>query len=421
MQAINAEIITIGDEILYGQIVDTNSQWISNELDAMGVKTIRKTTVGDNEEDILEAFAQAGKRAHIILITGGLGPTNDDLTKPCLAKYFNCGLVLYQQALDDLHSIFARVGREMTETNRKQAFLPSKCSMISNRAGTAPGMWFQENQQVYISMPGVPHEMKIMMTEQILPRLRSVFQTPVIYHKLVKTIGIGESWLADKIKTWEQQLPLHIRLAYLPGVGEVKLRLTAIGENIETLQQQVLEQLSGLELLAGNYIYGFDKDTLPLTVGNLLKARKLTLSTAESCTGGSVARAITSIPGSSAYFMGSIVAYHNGVKENLLGVSPETLTQYGAVSEQTVIEMAQGVRSRLQTDIGLATSGIAGPDGGTEEKPVGTIWIACSDGETTLTRKLSLYKDRKTNIELTTQAALNLLRERLAQMDGEKV
>jgi len=239
MQPVLAEIITIGDEILYGQIVDTNSQWISKELDKIGVKTVRKTTVSDFEPDILEALAESSTRADIILITGGLGPTNDDLTKPCLAKYFQCDLALNKQALKEVQWIFDKIGRELTETNRQQAILPTKCSVVTNRAGTAPGMWFQEEDKVYVSMPGVPHEMKIMMAEQVLTRLQTVFKTPAIYHKIIKTIGIGESWLADKIAPWEQQLPPNIKLAYLPGLGEVKLRLTAVGDDSNKLEYEV--------------------------------------------------------------------------------------------------------------------------------------------------------------------------------------
>jgi nicotinamide-nucleotide amidase len=309
----------------------------------------------------------------------------------------------------------------MTETNRQQAYLPEKCTMISNRAGTAPGMWFKENGSVFVSMPGVPHEMKIMMTEQVLPRLQAVFQTPVIFHKLVKTIGIGESWLADKIRSWEDQLPAHIKLAYLPGLGEVKLRLTATGVDFEVLEREVSEQLVILRSLAGEFIYGYDQDTLPLIIGRSLLKNNLTIATAESCSGGAVAKALTSTAGSSGYFIGSVIAYHNRIKIGLLGVKQETLQSYGAVSEETVIEMAESVRMRLSTDIGLAISGIAGPDGGTPDKPVGTIWVACADHEKTVTKKLSLYKDRNINIELTTQGVLNLLRQRLVEMDGEKV
>ncbi len=421
MQPVRAETITIGDEILYGQIVDTNSQWISKELDKIGVKTVRKTTVSDSESDILEALAEASARADIILVTGGLGPTTDDLTKPCLAKFFQCDLALNEQALKDVQSIFDKIGRELTETNRQQAYLPTKCNVITNRVGTAPGMWFQENGKVYVSMPGVPHEMKTLMIEQVLPKLKTTFQTPAIYHKIVKTIGIGESWLADKIETWELQLPPHIKLAYLPGLGEVKLRLTAIGDDLGKLENEVHQQIKNLKPLAGEYIYGYDRDTLPAAVGNLLRSQKLTIASAESCSGGSVAQAITSVDGSSDYFMGSIVAYQNHLKKSLLAVSPVTLDNFGAVSEHTVLEMAEGIRKMLKVDIGVATSGIAGPGGGSLEKPVGTVWIAYVDGKNKISKKLSLYKDRAINIKLTTQAVLNLVRQRLVELDGEKV
>ena len=420
MKFVRAEIITIGDEILYGHIVDTNSQWISNELDSIGVKTVRKSTISDQEQDILTSLSEAANRADIILITGGLGPTNDDLTKPTLTKYFNSQLQLNEQALQDIRWIFEKVGRELTETNRQQAFLPANCEIVRNRVGTAPGMWFLENGKVYVSMPGVPHEMKTMMTEGVLPKIQQVFNTPTIYHKMVKTIGIGESWLADKIKPWEEKLPSHVKLAYLPGLGEVKLRLTAIGNSLQDLQKDVSEQLLRLHQYVDGYTYGYDQDTLPIVVGKLLIEQGLTLSTAESCTGGKVAHEITSIPGSSQYFIGSVVAYDNRLKEELLQVDPHTLATQGAVSEQTVREMAIGVKNRLGSDIGIATSGIAGPSGGTEDKPVGTIWIACSDPEKTTTKLLSLYKDRITNIRFTSNAVLNMVRQRLVEMGGEK-
>ncbi len=421
MDHVRAEIISVGDEILYGQIVDTNSQWISRELDQIGIKTVRKTTVSDSEEDILNALEQATARAQIILMTGGLGPTSDDLTKPCLAKYFNCGLALNPQALAEVQRIFDKIGHELTETNRQQAFLPTKCQHVTNRAGTAPGMWFYEDGKVYVSMPGVPHEMKIMMTEQVMPKLKTVYKMPAIYHKIVRTIGIGESWLSDKIKPWEEQLPNHIKLAYLPGLGEVRLRLTAIGENMAALKKDVQDQLDKLLPLIKPYIYGFDNDSVPKIVGDLLRKQKLTIAAAESCTGGTVAQAITSIAGSSDYFLGGVVAYHNALKESLLGVSPDTLNRHGAVSEQTVLEMAEGIKSRLGADIGIATSGIAGPGGGSPEKPVGTVWIAYADENKAVAKKLSLYKDRDINNRLTTQRVLNLVRQSLVEMDGEKV
>lgn len=421
MNSIRAEIISVGDEILYGQIVDTNSQWISKELDGLGIRTVRKTTVSDNETDILDALELATARAEIILLTGGLGPTSDDLTKPCLAKFFNSDIELNETALKEVQEIFEKIGRELTDTNREQAYLPTKCSHITNRAGTAPGMWFHEQGKVYVSMPGVPHEMKIMMSEQVLPKLATVFQMPTIYHKMVKTIGIGESWLSDRIQTWEKQLPAHIKLAYLPGLGEVRLRLTATGNNLADLKNDVNDQLDVLRPLINKYIYGYDQDTVPKVLGELLRKHKLTLAIAESCTGGSVAKAITSVEGSSDYFVGSVVAYQNRLKQSLLGVSAETLNSYGAVSEETIIEMAKGVREHLKADIGIATSGIAGPGGGTAEKPVGTVWIGYSDGSITEAKKLSLYKDRNINIQYSTQAMLNLVRQRLVEMDGEKV
>ena len=420
MNQIRAEIISVGDEILYGQIVDTNSQWISKELDTLGVRTVRKSTVSDNEADILDALELATSRAEIILITGGLGPTSDDLTKPCLAKFFDCEIVLNHQALQEVEEIFRKIGREMTETNREQAYLPTACTHISNRAGTAPGMWFHQNGKVYVSMPGVPHEMKIMMSEQVLPKLPSVFHMPTIYHKIVKTIGIGESWLSDRIKTWEEQLPAHIKLAYLPGLGEVRLRLTATGESQIDLERDVEQQVELVRPLISKYIYGYDQDSIPKVVGELLRKHRMTLAVAESCTGGAVSKDITSIAGSSQYFVGSLVAYQNRLKQSMLGVSEEILRNHGAVSEPTIIAMANGVRKYLNADIGIATSGIAGPGGGTEEKPVGTVWIACSDGNNTITKKLSLYKDRNINIQYSTKAVLNLVRQRLVEMDGEK-
>ncbi len=410
---ITAEILTIGDEILYGQIVDTNSQWMSEKLDEIGVRVIRKTTVGDNEQDILDAFAQSEKRADITLITGGLGPTNDDLTKPLLAKYFDSPLVLHQEALDEIADLFQRKGRELTELNRKQAELPEICSKITNKYGTAPGMWFERDASVFVSMPGVPFEMKHMMEDTILPKIRETFKTPVIYHKVVKTAGIGESWLADLIKEWEADLPEHIKLAYLPSKGQVRLRLTAFGDDLTELQTDVEKKVVELLMLAGQYVYGFDNTSLEQAVGEILAEKNLSIGTAESCTGGRVANMITAVPGSSKYFTGSVVAYHNDIKTKYLKVSQSNLDQHGAVSEQVVSEMAENVKSVLSTDVGVATSGIAGPDGGSDEKPVGTIWIAVSTKAGVKTKKLQLTNKRDLNIELTAIALLNLLRQEL--------
>ncbi len=410
MNNITAELLTIGDEILYGQIVDTNSQWMGVELSNVGIKVIRKTTVGDLEDHILSALAEAEKRADIILITGGLGPTSDDLTKPCLAKYFNCALQLHEEALIEVTEFFKSRGRALTETNRLQAFLPLCCEKITNRMGTAPGMWFERNGKVFVSMPGVPHEMKCMMTEIIVPKLIKTFKTPTIHHTLIRTVGIGESFLAEKISSWEKALPKHIKLAYLPGLGEVKLRLTAFGNDVELLKSETATLIEELKPLAGEYIFGIGPDPLEVILGNTLRDKGLTLSVAESCTGGYLSHLITSVPGSSAYFLGSIIPYAYEIKMDQLGVQPETLEKYGAVSEPSIKEMANLVRIKFNTDIGVATSGVAGPGGGTQEKPVGTVWIAYADKHQTVARKLQLSKDRLINIKIASLSVLNLIR-----------
>lgn len=409
-QEVKAEILAIGDELLYGQIIDTNSHWISQELDKIGVRVVRRSTIGDSREAILTAFAEAEKRADIILMTGGLGPTNDDLTKPLLAEYFNCDIALVPEALEAVRTFFEKRGRELTELNRLQAHLPTKCEYIPNILGTAPGMWFHQDGKIWMSMPGVPYEMKKLMEDHVIPRLKKNFQLPIIYHKVIKTVGIGESWLADIIKDWEKQLPSHIKLAYLPSLGQVKLRLTAFGDNLETLKAEVSAQLQLVMPLINKYIYGYDEDTLEYTIGQLLKKLGKTVALAESCSGGYISHMITSIPGSSAYFQGSMVPYHNHFKHLLLGVDTLTLEHKGAVSEETIQQMAENIREKFHADFGLASSGIAGPGGGWAEKPVGTVWIACSDGTKTITKKLQLTQDRMLNIQLTAIAGLNLLR-----------
>lgn len=415
MKQILAEILTIGDEILYGQITDTNSQWISSELDQLGIKVVRKTTVGDTEEAIFGAFAEAEARADMVLITGGLGPTNDDLTMPMLAQYFDSEIVMNESVLTHVKHFFESRGRTFTELNKRQALVPKAAEVLHNELGTAPGTWYEKNGKVFVSMPGVPHEMKNLMKTLVLPKLASFFQTPVIYHKLIKTVGIGESFLADKIKDWEESLPEHISLAYLPSVGQVKLRLTAIGDNREHLKKDVQDLIDELMPLAGSYIYGYDNTTLEEAVGQLLKAQGKTIALAESCSGGYVQHKITTIAGSSEYFQGGVVPYHNNHKANLLGVKPATLEAHGAVSEACVKEMAEGARKLFNADIGASSSGIAGPGGGSEEKPVGTVWIAFADGKETITKKLQLTQNRLLNIELTQISVLNLVRKSLSR------
>jgi nicotinamide-nucleotide amidase len=411
MKHILAEVITIGDEILYGQITDTNTQWISAELDKLGIRTVRKSSVGDTKERILEILQEAESRADIILITGGLGPTKDDITKNVLAQYFNSNLVIHEQALVEVTAYFKSRGKELTEINQSQAALPDTCTFISNKRGTAPGMWFEKNGKVFVSMPGVPHEMKGMMTDTILSKLQKHFETPIIYHKMIKTVGIGESFLATKIEQWEDNLPSHIKLAYLPTMGQVRLRLTANGTDLATLQADVETQTAQLRSLVGEYIYGYDNDTLESVTSKLLLKHKYSIAVAESCSVGYISYSLGSIAGCSQYFMGSIIAYSNEAKTNLLGVSRNTIETFGAVSEETVKEMAQQVRIKFNTNIGMSSSGIAGPSGGSKDKPVGTVWIAYADEKQTVARKLQLGNDRDLNIKLTAVHILNLLRQ----------
>jgi nicotinamide-nucleotide amidase len=410
MSTVTAEIIAIGDELLYGQIMDTNSHWISQELDAVGVRVVRKTTVGDNRTDILTAFEEASKRAQLILITGGLGPTQDDLTKPLLAEYFGCDIVEVPEAVAAVSSYFLRRGREMTPLNILQGHLPTCCTYVPNEVGTAPGMWFEQKGCYWMSMPGVPHEMKKLVKDFVLPKLSQVFDLPVIYHKLIKTAGIGESWLADLIKDWENALPSHIRLAYLPSLGHVKLRLTAFGEDKKVLAAAVEQQIQHILPTISNYVYGYNEETLETAVGKLLKNSGKTLALAESCSGGYISHLITTVPGSSNYLRGTVVPYHNDLKQQVLGVNSATLAQHGAVSEETVREMATGVKKLFGADYGLASSGIAGPDGGSPDKPVGTVWIACAGPDFVEAKLLQLTQDRLINIQLTGVAVLNLLR-----------
>ncbi len=407
---VRAEIITIGDEILYGQILDTNTQWISLELDKLGIKTIRKSSVGDQASEITQILNEAAERADLVFITGGLGPTKDDLTKKVLADYFDCGLAMHPEALQDVTDFFAKRGRELSDINRDQALLPTKAQFVPNKQGTAPCMWFEEKGVVWVSMPGVPFEMKAIMETEVLPRVTKHFKTPVIFHKVIKTVGIGESYLSDLIQDWELALPEHIKLAYLPSLGIVKLRLTAFGEDLPTLSVDVETVLAQVMPLISSYVFGYEKEELAEVVGALLRKEKASLGLAESCTGGHLAHQFTQISGSSDYFKGCIVSYANEVKMDQLGVSSSILSEFGAVSEACITAMAEGARKVLGATYSLATSGIAGPNGGSTEKPVGTIWIALAHPGGVITRKLQLAGTRIQNIHMTSLAAINLLR-----------
>jgi nicotinamide-nucleotide amidase len=417
---IYASIITIGDELLIGQTIDTNSSWMAEELNKIGVWVRRRVAVGDAWNDIWKALDQEGDVSDIILITGGLGPTADDITKPLLCKYFGGTLVVNEEVLDHVKYLFEKVFRRpgpMLERNLKQAEVPDVCTVLMNKRGTAPGMWFEKNTKIFISLPGVPHEMKGLMKSEVLARLQQHFKMPFILHKTFLTYGIGESFLAEKIKTWEQQLPKHIKLAYLPHYGNVRLRMTAIGESKNKLKQELEEQSKLVIPLINEWLVVEDDTSIQQFVAKILKERKQTLGTAESCTGGYIAHLITQNPGASLFFKGTIVAYDNDVKKIILKVSEDTLHSDGAVSEATAMEMAKGVLEKLDTDYALATTGIMGPDGGTEEKPVGTVWIAVGNAERIETQKFNFRFDRLRNIEQTAHTALNMLRKFIQSAD----
>ena len=409
------EIITIGDELLIGQVVDTNSAWMAQRLNEIGIKVKQISSVSDDESHILNALLEASLRADIILITGGLGPTKDDITKKTLCKYFNTGLKFDEESFKIIESIFLSRGRQVTPINRLQAEVPENCTVLHNYLGTAPGMWFEHKEKIYVSMPGVPSEMKGLMEKIVVPKIKERYPLVPIIHKTILTQGIGESYLSDLISSWEDNLPSYIKLAYLPAAGMVRLRITAKGKNEESLKKEVNEEALKLKGLIGEYIYGYENDKLEGLVGRLLRDQKKTISTAESCTGGFIAHKITSIPGSSEYYIGSVVAYANEIKVNELNVDLNDLEKYGAVSVEVVKSMATNVRKKFKTDYSIACSGIAGPDGGTVDKPIGTVWIAVSNSEKTITRKLQLGASRERVILETAQHALNVLRKMLIQ------
>lgn len=410
-----AEIITIGDEILIGQVVDTNSAWMGKALNQIGVSVKQITSVSDNAAHIIEALDAAQKRADMILMTGGLGPTKDDITKLTLSKYFNMPLKRDEATLANVEAIFAKLNRPMIEVNIKQADVPDGCTVIQNKNGTAPCMWFEVNGKIFVSMPGVPFEMMYLMEDEILPRIKNAFKLPAIVHRTILTTGLGESFLAQQIEDIEDSLPAHIKLAYLPKLGQVRLRLSAIGANETALKAEVEGYAQQLVERVKTYVAAEDDVALEKAILNLMKANQLTLSTAESCTGGYISHLITQHAGSSAVFAGGAVVYSYDLKESVLGVKHETLTDFGAVSEQTVKEMAQGAIVHFKTDYAIAVSGIAGPDGGMPGKPVGTVWIAIASKERVVAKLFTFSNKRIQNIERSATAAFTLLLNLLKQ------
>ncbi|MEO6303666.1 MAG: competence/damage-inducible protein A [Bacteroidia bacterium] len=412
-----AEIITIGDEILIGQITNTNSVWIAQELNLMGIKIVHMNSIGDDETAIINAFDAALTRADFVFITGGLGPTKDDITKKTFSNYFKAELILDEEVLKHVSSFFIKRGREVTEINRNQALIPKGSTVINNVNGTAPGMWMKKNNTVFISMPGVPYEMKGMMTDIILPKIKRENNLPHIYHRTVLTNGIGESSLAELIEPWEDKLiEKNIKLAYLPQPGMVRLRLSSFGPDKELLKKNIDSEIEELKKIIDTYIFGYENygeetPSLADIVSKLLRDRKQTIALAESCTGGYISSLFTGIAGASDIFKGAIIPYTNKAKHDLLEVDEAIFSTVGAVSKECVEQLAQNVLKKFGSDFALSVSGIAGPTGGTDEKPVGTIWIAVASKEKTLAMKFIFGDNRQRNILMTASFALNTVRK----------
>ncbi|MDB5281838.1 MAG: CinA family nicotinamide mononucleotide deamidase-related protein [Bacteroidota bacterium] len=409
-----ATVITIGDEILIGQIIDTNSAWIGQQFNEFGVKIHEIISCGDDATQITQALDRAKSTSQIVLMTGGLGPTKDDITKKTLVDYFNTELELNEEVWAKMKQFFEKRGLAVLEMNRSQAMIPKASTMLPNLKGTAQGMWFDIDGVVFISMPGVPHEMKHLMETQVIPRLKQKFTFPKIIHSTLSVAGAGESVIANMLKEFEEQIPASIKLAYLPEFGVVRLRLTGSGEG-EALKKQIEEQKAKIKAALGNFVYSDADEKLYVTIGKMLVEKKATISCAESCTGGHISHLLTSIEGSSAYFEGSVIAYSYDVKEKLLGVTHKTLQTYGAVSSECVTEMLDGLLKATGTTYGIAITGIAGPGGGTPEKPVGTVWIAVGSQEKKLVKKFQFFTTRMENIRVFSNAALNMLRLFIAE------
>ena len=416
---VNASIITIGDELLIGQTIDTNSAFIATELNKIGIWVKRRLAIGDVKEEILEALKLQSKDCQLIIITGGLGPTADDITKLSLCEYFGSEIIVNEEALQNVKNIFTKLNRPLIQRNLKQAEVPDNCAVLQNGRGTAPGMWFEKDDVVYVSLPGVPNEMIGLIENKVIPKLKEHFILPVIIHKTLFTMGRGESMIADTLENFEKKLPSHIKLAYLPNYGAVKLRLTAKGEKEDIIQAEIEDLFEEMKTLVKEWVVADEDVTLQEVVAKLLEKHKLFIGTAESCTGGYLAHLFTSRPGSSSSFKGSVVCYANEAKENVLGVQHSTIVTKGAVSEPTVKEMLTGIINVMNVDYAIATSGIMGPDGGTQQKPVGTVWIGVANRKKIKTSQHFFRFDRKRNIELTANMALNILRKFISEEEGK--
>ncbi len=415
---IKSEIICIGDELLIGQIVDTNSCFLAKQLNSIGISVFQKTSISDSKTHIFNALDEALCHAcELIILTGGLGPTKDDITKIALCEYFDTHLVVNETVLSDIANLMSMRGLPHNDLNQKQAEVPANCTVIRNPVGTAPAMWFEKNGVIIVSLPGVPFEVEQITKVYLLEKLKQQFKISVsIIHKNILTFGLPESIVAERLNEFENHLPANIKLAYLPSPERLLLRLSAFGEKTENLLSIIQLKIKELENTIPEIIFGYDETTLPEIIGKLLKEREKNISTAESCTGGTIASLITQIAGSSEYYVGSVVAYSNEIKEKILKVKPENLKKFGAVSREVVEEMALGVRNLFQTDYAIATSGVAGPEGGSAEKPVGTIWIAVASKEKLFSQKFQFGILRDINIRRTAHTSLNLLRKMILNL-----
>jgi len=408
-----ADLITIGDEILIGQIVDTNSAWIAKHLNDEGINVREIISISDQPSHIIATLKESGSKASIVLVTGGLGPTKDDRTKSALCSFFGTQLIENKEVLEHVIELLTPRGISMNALNREQALVPATATILMNKLGTAPGLWFNYNETIFVFMPGVPFEMKYLMENEVLPRIKNLFNTKTIIHRTVLTYGLSESALAERIENWEDRLPACISLAYLPSPESMRLRLSARGEDKDELSRLLDERINELTVIIPNYIFGYEGDSIAGNLGKILKENGSTVATAESCTGGNIAHYFTMNPGSSEYFKGGVVAYSNELKVKLLGIDPEMISENGAVSKEVVESMAITARQLLNTDYAIATSGIAGPDGGTPEKPVGTVWIAVADADSVVSRVYNFGNNRERNIIRSSQTALNMLRLQL--------
>jgi len=409
----NVEIITIGDELLIGQVIDTNSAWMGQHLNNEGFDVTRITSIQDKKETIISSLKEALLRSEIILLTGGLGPTKDDITKETLADFFNAKLVFNETAYNNVVSFLKGRVKGINQLNKAQAYVPENCDVINNPVGTAPIMWFEYRGKIIVSMPGVPLEMKTAMSDEIIPRLKSTFVTGHIIHKTIQVFNVPEAILAEQLEEWESTMPEYISLAYLPSPGKIRLRLTAKTNDKKLAEENILKLTQSLYTIIGDHIFGEEDKSAQELLGEVLCKTQKTLAVAESCTGGNIGHLITSIPGSSVYFKGGVIAYDNTIKEKTLGVKTEALELHGAVSQKVVEQMAIGAKKLMHSDYSIATSGIAGPDGGTNEKPVGTVWIAIAGDFGVYSQRYNFGKIRLRNIQRSSDTALILLLKKI--------